>query len=245
MHSRGNGRRRTIGTLCAVVAFLSPIFLRGQNSSGQIYIEVKDPSGVAMQASGKLVGVPGGDHSFQTDAQGAFTFSDLPSGRYRLDVSKEGFATQSVVINVRPGASVSRTITLALAAQAARIDVVAATPLPGTDLALDEIPAPVQTASARDLEQSGALDLSDLLNKRLSGVHINENQENPFQPDVNYRGYTASPLLGTPEGISVYMDGVRQNQAFGDIVAWDLIPKIAILDLELMPGSDPLTVSEP
>ena len=176
----------------------------------------------------------------ETDAQGAYTFSNLPTGRYRLEVGKEGFATQSVLVDVRSGASVSRTLTLALAAQAARIDVVAATPLPGTDLAIDQIPAPVQTASARDLERSGALDLSDLLNKRLSGVYINENQENPFQPDVNYRGYTASPLLGTPEGISVYMDGVRQNQPFGDIVAWDLIPKIAISEVALMPGSNPL-----
>ena len=124
--------------------------------------------------------------------------------------------------------------------QASKIDVVAPTALPGTDLALDEIPAPVQTASARDLQQSGSLDLSDLLNRRLDGVHINENQANPFQPDVNYRGYTASPLLGTPEGISVYMDGVRQNQPFGDVVAWDLIPKIAISELALMPGSNPL-----
>jgi hypothetical protein len=56
-------------------------------------------------------------------------------------------------------------------------------------------------------------------------------QENPFQPDVNYRGYTASPLLGTPEGISVYVDGVRQNQPFGDVVSWDLIPKDAISEM--------------
>jgi hypothetical protein len=46
--------------------------------------------------------------------------------------------------------------------------------------------------------------------------------------------------LGTPEGISVYMDGVRQNQPFGDIVAWDLIPKIAISEVALMPGSNPM-----
>ena len=66
-------------------------------------------------------------------------------------------------------------------------------------------------------------------------------QANPFQPDVNFRGYTASPLLGTPEGVSVYLDGVRQNQPFGDVVSWDLIPKNAISEIvELMPGSDPL-----
>src|SRR5450759_822950 len=78
------------------------------------------------------------------------------------------------------------------------------------------------------------------MNRRLNGVYVNEVQGNPFQPDVNYRGYTASPLLGTPEGISVYMDGVRMNQPFGDVVSWDLIPRIAISEAALMPGSNPL-----
>ena len=65
-------------------------------------------------------------------------------------------------------------------------------------------------------------------------------QGNPFQPDINYRGYTASPLLGTPQGLSVYMDGVRLNQPFGDVVSWDLIPRLAISSTTLMPGSNPL-----
>ena len=78
------------------------------------------------------------------------------------------------------------------------------------------------------------------MNRRLNGVYLNEMQGNPFQPDVNFRGYTASPLLGTPEGISVYVDGVRQNQPFGDVVSWDLIPKDAISEMALIPGSDPL-----
>jgi outer membrane cobalamin receptor len=71
-------------------------------------------------------------------------------------------------------------------------------------------------------------------------VHVNEVQGNPFQMDVNYRGYTASPLLGTPQGLSVYFDGVRINQPFGDVVSWDLIPKAAIASMNLMPGSNPL-----
>jgi outer membrane receptor protein involved in Fe transport len=112
--------------------------------------------------------------------------------------------------------------------------------LPGLDLPLTEIPAPAQGASAETIEKSGALDLSDFLNRRLTNVHINEIQSNPFQPDVNYRGYTASPLLGTPQGISVYMDGVRLNQPFGDVISWDLIPRIAISSTTLMPGSNPL-----
>ena len=121
-----------------------------------------------------------------------------------------------------------------------KVEVIAATPLPGVDLLLEEIPAPVQTAIAHDIDVSGALDLADFMNRRLTGVHVNETQGNPFQPDVNYRGYTASPLLGTPQGLSVYMDGVRLNQPFGDVVSWDLIPRLAIASMTLMPGSNPL-----
>src|SRR5258706_5133269 len=226
MHLCGSRFKRMMGSALCALVLLCPMLLTGQSSSGEIRLAVKDPSGAAMQAAVHLAG-SGGDRRFQTDAQGTYTFSNLSSGRYRLEVSKQGFTTQSMLIDVPSGTPVSRVVTLELAAQASRIDVVAATPLPGTNLPIDQIAAPVQTASARDLEQTGALDLSDLLNQRLSGVHVNQNQENPYQPDVNYRGYTASPLLGTPEGISVYMDGVRQNQPFGDIVAWSLIPKIA------------------
>src|SRR5579862_7202525 len=228
-------------TCIKIAVFFLCTALPAQQPAGEIDLEVKDETGAAMEAIGRLKNLAGGvDQSFETNARGKFAFQHLSYGRYRLEVSRSGFATQSVLIDVQSGAAVSRTIILPLAPQASRIDVVAATPLAGTDLALDDIPSPVQTATAHDIEQSGSLDLADYLNRRLNGVHINENQENPFQPDVNYRGYTASPLLGTPEGISVYMDGVRQNQPFGDIVAWDLIPKIAISEVALMPGSNPL-----
>ena len=118
--------------------------------------------------------------------------------------------------------------------------VVVTTPLPGVELPSRRVPAPVQTATDWDIDESGALDLSDFLNRRMSGVYVNEVQNNPFQPDVNYRGYTASPLLGTPQGLSVYMDGVRLNQPFGEVVSWDLIPRMALSSTTLMPGSNPV-----
>ena len=108
------------------------------------------------------------------------------------------------------------------------VDVIGATPLPGIELRLEDIPSPVQLATDEDILRSGALDLADFLNRRMNGVYVNEVQGNPFQPDVNYRGYTASPLLGTPQGLSVFMDGVRLNQPFGEVVSWDLIPRLAI-----------------
>jgi outer membrane receptor protein involved in Fe transport len=118
--------------------------------------------------------------------------------------------------------------------------IVVTTPLPGMEQPARRVPAPVQTATDRDIDSSGALDLSDFLNRRMNGVHVNEVQNNPFQPDVNYRGYTASPLLGTPQGISVYMDGVRLNQPFGEVVSWDLIPRMALSSTTLLPGSNPV-----
>ena len=120
------------------------------------------------------------------------------------------------------------------------VTVVGTTPLQGSDVPIERVPAPVQTATQQDIDRSGALNVADFLNRRLDSVYVNEVQNNPFQPDVSYRGYTASPLLGTPQGLSVYMDGVRLNQPFGDIVSWDLIPRIAISSLALMPGSNPL-----
>ena len=121
-----------------------------------------------------------------------------------------------------------------------QVIIVATTPLPGVGLPREQIAGAVQTASARDIEKSGALDLSDFLNRSLASVHVNETQGNPLMMDVSYRGYTASPLLGTPQGLSVYMDGVRLNQPFGDVVLWDLIPKAAIASISLMSGANPL-----
>jgi outer membrane receptor protein involved in Fe transport len=120
------------------------------------------------------------------------------------------------------------------------VDVISTTPLPGVGVPREEIAAPIQSATDKDIEKAGALDLSEFLNQRLTNVHVNEIQGNPFQADVNYRGYTASPLLGTPQGLSVYLDGVRLNQPFGDVVSWDLIPRNAIASTTLMPGSNPL-----
>jgi outer membrane receptor protein involved in Fe transport len=216
--------------------------LLGQVPTGQIRVEVVDPSGAPMVAAVRLKSVAGSvDRATQTDAQGTYTFDTVPFGNYRLEVSRNGFATQTVRIEVQPNNPVARIVKMSLAqGPQSNVDVVATMPLPGVDLSPDQVAVPVQTATAEDIDESGALDLSDFMGRRLNGVYLNEMQGNPYQPDVNFRGYTASPLLGTPEGVSVYLDGVRQNQPFGDVVSWDLIPKNAISEITLIPGSDPL-----
>lgn len=119
----------------------------------------------------------------------------------------------------------------------AKIEVISQTALPSVGIDINRLPNQVQTAKASDIEKSQALDLADFLNRNMSGVYINENQGNPLMPDLNYHGFTASPLLGTPQGVSVYMDGVRLNRAFGDVVSWDLIPKNAISSMQLYSGN--------
>lgn len=120
------------------------------------------------------------------------------------------------------------------------VTVIATLPIPGVNQPLPEIASAVQTATAAQIDAAQVLDLSDFMNQRLGGVHVNNTQGNPFQMDVSYRGFTASPLLGTPQGLSVYMDGMRMNQPFGDVVSWDLMPRSAISSITLMPGSNPL-----
>ncbi len=210
-------------------------------SSGEIRLEVKDQAGLALEATGKVSGlINGQERNFQTDKQGKSILQNLSSGRYRVTINKEGFASQSFLLDVQSTVAVSRAVTMTLGSLAFNVEVIAATPLPGADLSADEFATPVQAAPLRDIQSSQALEISDFLNRRLKGVHLNEMQGNPYQADLNYRGYTASPLLGTPQGLSVYLDGVRLNQPFGDVVSWDLIPRNAIAEVALLPGSNPL-----
>jgi outer membrane receptor protein involved in Fe transport len=118
--------------------------------------------------------------------------------------------------------------------------VVATTPLHGSLLPSDRVAANVQTANSAAIEGNHNLDLSEFMNESLGSVTINQVQENPLQPDLQYRGFVASPVLGASEGISVFLNGVRLNEPFGDIVNWDLIPPSALQSLNLMPGSNPL-----
>lgn len=120
------------------------------------------------------------------------------------------------------------------------IEVIGTTPLHGVGLAADKIAGNIQSATAKDIERSQSLDLTDFLNKELASVSINAAQNNPFQPDLQFRGFTASPLVGVAQGLSVYQDGVRINEPFGDAVNFELIPQSAIASMNLMPGSNPL-----
>ena len=98
------------------------------------------------------------------------------------------------------------------------IEVISTTPLEGIGLSREVVPANIQTIKAKDIKDGNNLSIADVLKTGIEGVNVNEVQNNPYQPNVNYRGFTASPLLGTPQGLSVFVDGVRVNEPGG--VQW-------------------------
>lgn len=120
------------------------------------------------------------------------------------------------------------------------IVVVGVTPTRGSGLPASKIPYNVQSAHSDDIDRVQSLSLADFLNRTMESISINDVQNNPLQPDVQYRGFTASPLLGLAQGLAVYQNGVRINEPLGDAVNWDLLPQSAIYGINLIGGSNPL-----
>jgi outer membrane receptor protein involved in Fe transport len=124
--------------------------------------------------------------------------------------------------------------------EAPSVDVVGTTPLPGIGTPINQVPANVQIGTDKEIDRSQAVDLQNFLDRDIGSVNLNSVQGNPYQVDVNFRGFSASPLIGTPQGLSVFQDGVRVNEAFADTVNWDFIPRFAISSVNVIPGSNPV-----
>src|SRR5580658_3549600 len=111
---RSRLRRGTVFLSLALAG--ATALLEAQPPAGEIRIEVKDPSGAAVTASGTLRNLAGGpERTFQTDTQGTYGVPDVPYGHYRLEVTKTGFASQTVSIDIQSGTPILRTIALTLA----------------------------------------------------------------------------------------------------------------------------------
>ncbi len=121
----------------------------------------------------------------------------------------------------------------------APVSVVASTPIGGTSIAVRDYPGNVQTL---DLEHSrwSTHSISELLDRSIGSINLSDTQGNGYLADLNYRGFVGSPVLGTPQGLSVFLDGMRMNESFGDGIGWDLIPLIAIRQVSVIPGSNPI-----
>lgn len=126
------------------------------------------------------------------------------------------------------------------AIKADTVTVYSGTPLPGIGLPLNRVPANIQIADPKGVANQAGVSIADYMQNNMQGVTVSEMGGNPWQPEINFRGYSSSPLLGNSQGLSTYIDGVRVNEPFGDVTLWDKIPSFAIGNMQMVPGSNPL-----
>ncbi len=119
------------------------------------------------------------------------------------------------------------------------VEVVGTSPLPGQGVARDLLPYTTHVLRRDAIDRASPDNLVDLMNRLLPGMQVNDVQGSPFQADLTYRGFRASGMLGASQGLSVYMDGVRVNEPFGDVVNWDMVPEFSVNTLTLVPGANP------
>jgi iron complex outermembrane recepter protein len=117
------------------------------------------------------------------------------------------------------------------------IEVVGVSPVPGSEINIDKIPSNVQSVGSEAFSHTKTPDFFQGLIQGVPFVSPSDQSGNPFQLNLDYRGFTASPVQGTPQGIAVYQNGVRINESYGDVVNWDFIPEMAINRLTLMPNN--------
>jgi iron complex outermembrane recepter protein len=117
------------------------------------------------------------------------------------------------------------------------VEVIAVSPVLGSGIDPDKVPANLRVLTDRDIHSEGVPDLPGALQRRVSSVTLTDVEGNPFQPNIQFRGFDVSPVIGTPQGLAVYQNGVRINEAFGETVNYDLIPEVAIDRLNLVTGN--------
>src|SRR5215471_9782787 len=120
------------------------------------------------------------------------------------------------------------------------VQVIGTTPLPSLGVPLDRYPGNAQRVTAEEIRRGNPVDLPEQLFRNFGSVNMNGALGNSWQSDLTYRGFLGGPLTGSPIGLSVYLDGMRFNDGFGDTINWDLIPQFALSGVDVIPGSNPL-----
>ena len=110
-------------------------------------------------------------------------------------------------------------------------------PAASGEISRDKVPSNTEVITSQQFQHDRSTSFLDTLSQSLPGVFIGDQSGNQFQRDVNYRGFVASPVQGTPQGLAVYQNGVRINEAYGDVVNWDFIPEMSIRKLSLVPNN--------
>lgn len=102
-----------------------------------------------------------------------------------------------------------------------------ATPLP-------TVPSASTTVTDDEIKREGTMQVQQALQQQVPGIIVSDAAGNPLRAEVSFRGFDASPVSGRSQGLAVYQNGVRINEAFGDTVQWDVIPSNAIAGMSVV-----------
>jgi iron complex outermembrane recepter protein len=91
------------------------------------------------------------------------------------------------------------------------------------------------TLGSADLDARGVRSLADAL-EQLPGVTTSDELGATGQMDVSLRGFQVSPVIGLPQGVTVYVDGVRANEPDAHEVNFDLLPLEDVERVEVVYG---------
>ena len=99
-----------------VLLALATVFANAQRNAGEIRLQVVDASGSPVEADVGLTGhATDVKRSFTTNPDGKYTVKVLPFGPYRFEISRAGFETEAVAIEVRSEHPQELKITLGIA----------------------------------------------------------------------------------------------------------------------------------
>lgn len=70
-----------------------------------------------------------------------------------------------------------------------------------------------------------------------AGVSYYDDLGTPWKLNLSTRGFTVGPTVGLPAGVTVFLDGIRQNEADAQEVNFDLLPTDDVDHIELLSGT--------
>src|SRR5207237_5247404 len=159
--------------------------------------------GISMDASGSKRPFPSIPHT-------AFRISDWLAGAMVLALVPPPLGAQ------QPDSTLKDTTSLPPV-------VVTGTRLPSVHEVVRGLTGRTATLTSSDLDERGVRSLADAL-EELPGVTSSDELGAPAQLDVTLRGFQVSPTIGLPQGVTVYVDGVRMNEPDANEVNFDLLP---------------------
>ncbi len=101
------------------------------------------------------------------------------------------------------------------------------------------IPARVTTLNAEDVDAYEPRVLSDAT-RQLSGFSTYDDLGSPYKLNISSRGFYSSPVVGLPQGVAIFLDGVRMNEPEASQVNFDLLPMDHIQRIEVLSGNGSL-----